>query len=110
MHYKILIRMLIIFTIILITGCSVIKNFVYHPDINQGNYFTIKDISTIKLGMNKEQITYILGTPMIKEPFGVQKWYYIFYKKISHQKTKQKTLILTFNEKSILIKIDQKIN
>ncbi|WMY97015.1 MAG: outer membrane protein assembly factor BamE [Arsenophonus sp.] len=110
MHYKILIHILIIFTIILITGCSIIKNFVYHPDINQGNYFNLKDILTIKLGMNKEQITYILGTPMIKEPFGVQKWYYIFYKKNSHQKTKQKTLILTFNEKSILIKIDKKIN
>ncbi|WP_348666055.1 outer membrane protein assembly factor BamE [Arsenophonus symbiont of Ornithomya chloropus] len=108
--YKILIQILTICTIFLITGCSIIENFIYHPDINQGNYFTIKDLSKIKLGMTKEQIIYILGTPMLKEPFGAQIWYYILYQKNSHQKAQQKTLILTFNEKSVLIKMYQKNN
>ncbi|WMY95242.1 MAG: outer membrane protein assembly factor BamE [Arsenophonus sp.] len=108
MYYKIITQILTIFIVILITSCSVVENFIYHPDINQGNYFTIKDIAKIQLGMTKEQITYILGTPMLKEPFGTQTWYYIFYKKISHQKTKQQTLILNFNEKAVLIKIQKK--
>ena len=31
---------LVILTSILLTGCSVVDNWVYRPDINQGNYVT----------------------------------------------------------------------
>lgn len=89
----------------LVTGCSVARNLVYHPDINQGNYFTKSDILNIKIGMTKQQVVYILGTPIIHTVFDQQVWYYVYRQQHGYKKVKQITLILIFNRDGILTKI-----
>ncbi|MGP1923962.1 MAG: outer membrane protein assembly factor BamE [Arsenophonus sp. NEOnobi-MAG3] len=91
--------------IVLIAGCSIAERFVYRPDINQGNYLSASDIEKIQKGMTQQQVAYTLGTPMLKEPFGEQVWYYIFRQQLKHEKVKQQTLTLTFDRNGILIDI-----
>ncbi|MGP1939012.1 MAG: outer membrane protein assembly factor BamE [Arsenophonus sp. ET-DL9-MAG3] len=95
----------IMFFIVLTTSCSILERFVYHPNINQGNYFSVTDVEKIKKGMTQHQIIYILGTPMIKEPFGQKVWYYVFRQQFNHEKIKQKTLTLTFDSNGVCIDI-----
>lgn len=81
------------------------SNFEYtcFNSIKEGNYFNYKSIYQIKMGMNKEKILYILGNPILKNPFNENIWYYIFYK---DQESLLKKLILIFNEKNILIVVN----
>ena len=44
---------------------------------------------------------------MLKDPFGTQTWYYVFREQPGHQKVRQETLTLTFDNNGILTKIDK---
>ncbi|WP_067566581.1 outer membrane protein assembly factor BamE [Candidatus Doolittlea endobia] len=106
MSYKALITTVIV--MMLTVGCSVFERVVYHPDINQGNYLTTDDIARIHIDMTKQQAIYILGTPMMKDPFGSNTWYYIFRRELGDKTVSQKTLTLTFDSSDILTHIDYK--
>lgn len=51
----------------------------YHPDIKQGNYLTADLISQVKPGMTEAQVRFVLGPPMIRDPFHPQRWDYVYY-------------------------------
>lgn len=55
-----------------LTGC------VYRPNIQQGNLLDIEDIDQVQTGMTRSQVRYLLGTPMLADPFDPQRWDYIY--------------------------------
>jgi len=89
-------------------GCSTLERVVYRPDINQGNYLVANDVAKIHTGMTHQQVAYTLGTPMMKDPFGSNVWYYVFREEPGHEKVKQQTLTLTFDRSGVLTNIDNK--
>jgi len=55
--------------------------WVYRIDIQQGNVITQDAVNQLKPGMNKRQIEFVLGTPMVTDPFHADRWdYYYAYK------------------------------
>ena len=50
----------------------------YRMEIQQGNYVTQEMASQLKVGMTKEQVRFILGTPLIVDPFHNNRWDYVF--------------------------------
>ena len=90
----------------LLGGCSVVDRLVYRIDINQGNYLEQKDIDTLRYGMNKEQVQFVLGSPMLVEPEYPDTWYYVYYHKPGHDKPQQKNLILKFNAQNQLTSLE----
>ncbi|MGV3346903.1 outer membrane protein assembly factor BamE [Enterobacteriaceae bacterium LUAb1] len=95
-------------TLMLTAGCSTLERVVYRPDINQGNYLVANDISKIHPGMTQQQVAYTLGTPMMRDPFGSNIWYYVFREEPGHENVKQQTLTLTFDSSGVLTTIDNK--
>jgi len=51
---------------------------VYRPDIQQGNLLLIEDVEQVKPGMTRSQVRYLLGTPMVSDPFVPDRWDYIY--------------------------------
>jgi outer membrane protein assembly factor BamE len=51
---------------------------VYRPDIQQGNLLLIDDVEQVKPGMTRSQVRYLLGTPMVSDPFVPDRWDYIY--------------------------------
>ncbi|AFP85704.1 small protein A (tmRNA-binding) [secondary endosymbiont of Heteropsylla cubana] len=95
-----------VFVVILISGCSMFKNIIYHPDINQGNYLILSNVSRVRIGMTKQQVVYILGRTIMHDPFDSNTWYYIFRRASGYKNISQETLILTFNDHDVLIDIN----
>ncbi|AKC31880.1 outer membrane protein assembly factor BamE [Candidatus Pantoea carbekii] len=90
-------------------GCSNLRSIVYYPDINQGNYLVVNDLKKIHIGMTKQQIAYILGTPILQDSLSNNNiWYYIFRQELNHKLLKQQIFTLIFNDKDILKKINDK--
>ncbi|WP_288108791.1 outer membrane protein assembly factor BamE [Limnobacter sp.] len=67
-----------------LAGCSSMTNYVpsiikpYKFDIQQGNYVTQADIDRVKIGMTKDQVKYILGTPLLNDAFHANRWDYVY--------------------------------
>jgi outer membrane protein assembly factor BamE len=86
----------------LVTGCS---NYIpaYKIDVQQGNILTNEDIDQIRIGMDKEKIQYILGSPTITDPFHANRWDYAYTFKPGYGKLEKKNISLYF-ERDILVK------
>ncbi len=55
--------------------------FVYRIDIQQGNVITQEMVDQLRLGMNKRQAQFVLGAPMLTDPFHANRWdYFYLYK------------------------------
>ena len=50
--------------------------WVYKIDVQQGNLVTQEDVNQLKPGMDQRQVQYILGTPMVTDPFHQDRWDY----------------------------------
>ena len=62
---------------LLVALCG-LEGCVYRPNIQQGNFLEVKDVDQVTAGMTRSQVRYLLGTPMISDPFVGQRWDYIY--------------------------------
>lgn len=54
----------------------------YRPDIAQGNFVSQEMVAQLKEGMTREQVMFVLGTPLLNDIFHAERWDYAFrYKK-----------------------------
>jgi outer membrane protein assembly factor BamE len=58
--------------VVAISGC------VYRPTIQQGNLLQLDEIEQVHVGMTRSQVRYILGTPMVSDPFEPDRWDYVY--------------------------------
>lgn len=78
----------------------------YKPDVQQGNTIDDKQVSLLKVGMTKQQVVFVMGTALLKDPFHKNRWDYIYTYKKGHAKAERRLITLYF-ENEILSKIDQ---
>ena len=72
-------RIELVFISTMLASCSYLSVPVLAPykmDIRQGNYLTAEMREKLKLGMTKQQVRYVLGTPMISDAFHGNRWDY----------------------------------
>lgn len=51
----------------------------YRPDIQQGNFVSQEMLAQLKVGQTREQVMFILGTPLLTDIFHADRWDYPFY-------------------------------
>jgi len=66
----------------LVSGCGSTTSLrfpgVYRIDIAQGNIITQKQVDQLRPGLNKRQVTFILGTPLVRDTFSQSRWDYVY--------------------------------
>lgn len=50
----------------------------YRIDIPQGNYLTREAVDQVKEGMTRDQVRFLLGTPLLRHVFHPERWDYVF--------------------------------
>jgi outer membrane protein assembly factor BamE len=66
------------FTALLLCASVLSSGCVYRPDIQQGNLLLPSDIDQVTVGMTRSQVRFLLGTPMVSDPFAPQRWDYVY--------------------------------
>jgi outer membrane protein assembly factor BamE len=67
------------FALLALLGAAwILSGCVYRPDIQQGNLLQIDDVEQVKAGMTRSQVRYLLGTPMVSDPFEPNRWDYVY--------------------------------
>ncbi len=63
-----------------ISGCSSVPRIVneYKIDVQQGNVLTQEMVSQLKPGLTKDQVRFILGTPVLMDMFHANRWDYVY--------------------------------
>ncbi len=69
----------------------------YQMDINQGNILEDENMAKLKPGMSKEQVRFLLGTPMLDDMFHADRWDYIYFHKAGKNAPVQRKFALFFN-------------
>jgi outer membrane protein assembly factor BamE len=73
--------------ILLLPGCESVRNWTppliqpYRPDMQQGNIITKEMVDQLRPGMTRDQVRFLLGTPMVKNLFQENRWDYVYYLK-----------------------------
>jgi outer membrane protein assembly factor BamE len=47
-------------------------------EIQQGNYVTQEMVAQLKPGMTRDQVRFVLGTPLVADIFHAARWEYVF--------------------------------
>ena len=68
------------FIALAVAGCSWVPRPVteYKIDIQQGNVLTQEMVSQLKPGLTKDQVRFILGTPVLMDMFHANRWDYVY--------------------------------
>ena len=51
----------------------------YRPDVHQGNIITKEMVEQLRQGMTREQVRFMLGTPLLTSEFHRDRWDYAYY-------------------------------
>ena len=96
-----LFRTSIIAVALSLSACS---SWVYRIDIPQGNYLEQKNIDKIQVGMTKEQVKFVLGSPVMIDTFDKDIWNYVYQFKSGRSKNLniQKSFIVKFENNKLI--------
>ncbi len=72
-------RVCTLFAVLLLSACA------YQAPISQGNLLKQEDVDQVAVGMTRSQVRFLLGTPMIDDPFHADRWDYIYYLKVGRR-------------------------
>ena len=100
------------FIVILLLATTFAAGCVYRSSISQGNLFKQEDLDQAEIGMTRNQIRFLLGTPMIDDPFHASRWDYVYYLKRGRQDASFKRWVSVFFEDDRVSEIrkDQELN
>ena len=70
----------ILFLATVLSACSSVPRIVneYKIDVQQGNVLTQEMVSQLKPGQTKDQVRFILGTPVLADVFHANRWDYVY--------------------------------
>lgn len=81
-----------------LTACSL----VYRPDIHQGNIVSQEMLNQIKPGMTKRQVAYIMGSPLLADPFHDNRWDYVYSNHPNGEERVEKKVSLLFKDDELV--------
>ena len=57
---------------VVLAGC------IYKVRIYQGAIIDPGDVEKVEMGMTREQVAFVLGSPTVRDPFQADRWDYVF--------------------------------
>jgi len=84
---------------LLLTGCFLKPHKI---DVQQGNFLDQEAISKLKPGMTRSQVRFLLGTPLITDPFHPERWDYMYIDRKGGKLKEEKHLTLFFEGDKLL--------
>lgn len=105
-----LIQLCLVVVIVLLAGCSTARGFSllpYRINIQQGNYLEAKDVDQIEIGMTQSQVRFLIGTPMVADPFNRARWDYVFFFKVGRTREEISNRLTIWFEDERVARIDR---
>lgn len=101
-----ILRIFTLLVVVALVGCgaSVPTIKPYKMDIQQGNLVTSEMLLKLRPGMNKSQVRFIMGTPLLLDSFHTNRWDYFYQLRKQGKIINQRRVILDF-ENDLLVHV-----
>ena len=102
----------LILTFLAVVQLTLAAGCVYVAPVSQGNLLDQDDVDQVEVGMTRNQVRFLLGTPMIDDPFHMDRWDYVYYLKLGRKDAAFKRwLSIHFeNDRVVNINSDQELS
>ena len=90
--------------LVLVAGCGVLRIpgiTPYKPEIEKGNYLSQEIIAQVKPGMSREQVRFLLGTPLLTDIFHADRWDYVYWHEAQNGKRETRKVALFFSDNKL---------
>jgi outer membrane protein assembly factor BamE len=92
-----------ILSLLLLTACSSTPDVTslitpHRIDVRQGNYVTQDMVARLKPGMNRDQVRFALGTPLVADMFHADRWDYVYRFQPGRGEPQLRRLVVFFEE------------
>ncbi len=90
--------------VLVVAGCGVprIPGITpYKPEIQQGNYVSQEMVAQLKPGMSREQVRFLLGTPLLTDIFHADRWDYLYWREAENGKREQRRVAIFFDDNKL---------
>ena len=75
---------------------------VYKINVEQGNIVTPEMVGQLQPGMSRRQVRFILGTPLLEDPFNQDRWDYPYVKRNGQNILSESRLMVYFEDDTLL--------
>ena len=82
----------VVAAVLSLSACQII----YKLPTRQGNVIEQRDLNKLKPGMTREQVKFVMGTPLAATPFRDDRWDYVGYYKSPRGEITRRTVSLYF--------------
>lgn len=90
-------KALFIFAAAALASCSSLEfPGVYRISVQQGNIFDQETVDQLEPGMTREQVRFVMGTPLVQDSFNPSRWDYYYSFRSGAGNVVKKHLIMTF--------------
>jgi outer membrane protein assembly factor BamE len=79
---------------------------VYRMEIQQGNYISQEAVSQLKPGMTKEQVRFVLGTPLVADIFHENRWDYVYRRQRANSRQVEERRVSVFFDGDKLVRLE----
>ncbi len=97
-------RTLVVTLSLLAAACGLIKP--YRIEIQQGNYVTQEMVAQLKPGLTRDQVRFVMGTPLVSDIFHEERWDYVFVRQRANSDAVEYRRIAVFFEDGKLKRVD----
>ncbi|MFK7160240.1 outer membrane protein assembly factor BamE [Marinospirillum sp. MEB164] len=85
-----------VFFALFLSGCGLFSPF--QQEIQQGNLLDQDDVAQLREGMTAEQVTFLLGSPLLRDPERPLEWHYIEQKRVGRALVHRHEVRLVFTQ------------
>jgi outer membrane protein assembly factor BamE len=93
-----------------VTGCGYVPRIPgvtpYRMDIQQGNYVSQEMVSQLKAGMSRDQVRFILGTPLLTDIFHADRWDYVYWREEGKSGKREERRLAVHFKDDRLVRVD----
>jgi len=89
-----------------LAGCSntpQITNYLspYRIDVRQGNFVSQEMVAQLKPGLSRDQVRFILGSPLVADMFHADRWDYVYRFQSGRGEVEQRRLAVFFQDNKL---------
>ncbi len=90
--------------VLVLAGCESVRTWTptflrpYRPDVQQGNVVTKEMVDQLRPGMTREQVRFLLGTPLLASVFHQDRWDYVYRLARGSGEVQMRKLVVFFKD------------
>jgi len=84
-------------------GCA------FRMSVQQGNIVELEDLNQVREGMTRSQVQFLLGTPLISDPFHADRWDYTYFYRQGRRRQVSRHWVTIYFEDDRVARIETRI-